>query len=91
MESFLKEVRSQVETSKVKEEGAEKEKEEVEEDIKGLVEEGNEVVPKEDMGALKNESKGVSASVKDDSEDVRDANQGGLRRVGEVVVRSDEA
>jgi len=91
VESFLKEVRSQVETSKVKEEGAEKEKEEVEEDIKGLVEEGNEVVPKEDMGALKNESKGDSASVKDVSEDVRDANQGGLRRVGEVVVRSDEA
>ena len=80
MESFLKGVRSQVEISKVKEEveeeGAEKEK--VEEDIHGVAEEANEVVPKKDMVTLKKESVGDVVTVKDIDQGAGDANQGGL-------------
>ena len=74
MESFLKGVRSQVEISKVKEE----EEEKVEEDIHGVAEEANEVVPKKDMVTLKKESVGDVATVKDIDQDAGDANQGGL-------------
>ena len=58
------------------EEGAEKEK--VEEDIHGVAEEANEVVPKKDMVTLKKESVGDVATVKDIDQDAGDANQGGL-------------
>ena len=79
MESFLKGVRSQVDTSKVKEEEAEKEKDMVEKDNKGVVEEGNEVVLKEDMVVtLMKESIGDVATVMDIGEGERDENQGGV-------------
>ena len=74
MESFLKGVRSQVEISKVKEE----EEEKVEEDIHGVAEEANEVVPKKDMVTLKKESIGDVATVKDNDQDAGDVNQGEL-------------
>ena len=79
MESFLKGVRSQVDTSKVKEEEAEKEKDMVEKDNKGVVEEGNEVVLKEDMVVtLMKESIGDVATVMDFGEGERDENHGGV-------------
>ena len=74
MESFLKGVRSQVEISKVKEE----EEEKVEEDIHGVAQEANEVVPKKDMVTLKKESVGDVATVKDNDQDAGDVNQGEL-------------
>ena len=79
MESFLKGVRSQVEISKVKEEEEEGvEKEKVEEDIHGVAQEANEVVPKKDMVTLKKESVGDVATVKDNDQDAGDVNQGEL-------------
>ena len=53
-------------------------KEEEEEDIHGVAEEANEVVPNKDMVTLKKESVGDAATVKDIDQDAGDANQGGL-------------
>ena len=50
----------------------------MEEDIQGVVEEANEVVPKEDMVTLKKESIGDMATVRDIDQDAGNANQGEL-------------